>query len=313
MINSKQIHFYVKILFIVFTVVINFSVKAANPISCEASLGALDINLISEVTNLSDGEAISNETFSKFSINEIAQAVILRVQKQEAKDLIIDSSNYENKISEVELDLFKKAEIMMFFNESIIDSIADRGFLNQHLSGSSSGSYAPKVRIKAEDSILGIKLGTSRKSLKLRPKSAFINIRENVQLTRKRFPNRQFFGDVAVVFNNRVKKRSLWAAYDTLSLGVGDGAIKKYPKLINLFRGTFFKGRITRLDDSFKNDRYYEALIFGELSFSDVDYFLVSSLKQASKLEKFGKPIFFLKKSYVKGRSIYRKGRLPSN
>ncbi|MBN23305.1 MAG: hypothetical protein CL678_18615 [Bdellovibrionaceae bacterium] len=281
----------------------------ATTVNCKDSFSlgtaGVESQVIEEVLRLEDKEKIPSSVFRKSSINQIARSIVERVRRQElilAREFKMEDHSKVN--------LFTESEIILFFFLKDFQSIYERGFLNQHLSGKSRGGYVPKERLRAEDNVTGILMGNSEKSLILRPKSAFLNVRSHTELAHKKHSITRQYGNIGAVLNSEMKKRSLWTASDSLCLGQ-----KSYLNLQldysgeSLFphRGTFSRGA---LPSKSRCDSYYETLVYGSFNFSHVDYFLVESKEAVEVLKVLGKPVYLIKSSSKYGRVIFSRGEL---
>ncbi|MGE4130761.1 MAG: hypothetical protein AB7F86_03940 [Bdellovibrionales bacterium] len=244
---------------------------------------------------------IPSHVYQKYSIDDIARAIVSEIQ--------LDEIQHKDKVAEkspVPVDLMNEADIILFFWNADIDSIESKGFLNQHLSGKSKGTYNPSYRKAAEDYFTGFRMGGSLASMHLRPKSAFVNIRANKKLAAMGHEIVSQYGNIGAVLKPELKWRSMWTAGD--SLGIGGYSTKAPDRRAMLpARGTYLRGSIPGQPSS---SSYYEALIYGKVSFQDVDYFLVTHGAFAPALKKFGRPIYLGVKGSVHGRTVFNKGSL---
>lgn len=263
---------------------------------------SLDPRLVQEIVELPDHNEIPPSVYESFPVNEIAKAIVQRVRSHE---LI-----FKNKINSTEpknLDVFNDTDIILFFWDSHIGSIAERGFLNLHESHSSKGMYNPAARLRAEDLFTGIKLGESPQALKLRPKSAFLNIRTKIDLVPKRHPIINQYGNIGAVLKAEVKDRALWIDSDSLWFSQTSHVMSS--RTMIPFRGTFYRDS---LPCSSLCQAYYEAVVYGEVNFADVDYFLVTEPSLAERLKPYGRPVYKLNSVLRNDRVVFEKGELLS-
>lgn len=265
-----------------------------------ASEAPLDPHLVKDVVDLPDHKEIPQSIYESFPVNEIARAIVQRVRSHEIM--------FQRKIESTEpkkIDVFKETDIILFFWETNIESIAANGFLNLHESHSSEALYNPSKRLRAEDLFTGVQLGLSPQALKLRPKSAFLNIRPNIDLVRKEHTIIDQYGNIGAVFKPEVKHRSLWV--DSDSLWISQTSLVMNSRTLIPYRGTFYRDSISCVSLC-KN--YYEALIYGKIGFDDVDYFLVTDPSLVNRLKPFGRPVYQLIKVFKNNRVIFEKGEL---
>ncbi len=229
---------------------------------------ALDPRLVNCVVELADKAEIPQAVYDELPVNDIARAIIRRTRNQETKfggELEADQHK--------SLKVSDETDIVLFFCDTDLTSIGEGGFLNQHLSGKSKGRLDRDFRISGEDNITGIRLGSGSQALRLRPKSAFLNIRPEIDLARKHHVIMSQYGNVGAVMRDEVKERSIWVSSDSLTLGKGYlGPIDYSGKGLVPFRGTFYR---ESLPCQSRCVSYYEALVYGEIGIPDVDYFLV--------------------------------------
>jgi len=262
----------------------------------------LDPRLVQEIVELPDHKEIPQSIYESFPVNEIARAIVQRVRTHE---LI-----FKNKINSAEpksLNVFNETDIILFFWDAHIESIAEKGFLNLHESHSSEGMYNPAVRRRAEDLFTGIQLGESPQALKLRPKSAFLNIRADIDLAPKKHSITNQYGNIGAVLKPEIKNRALWIDSDSLWFSQTSYVLNSRTMIPS--RGTFYRDSLpcTSLCRS-----YYEAVIYGEVGFADVDYFLVTDAGLAKKLKPFGRPVYKLISVFRNDRVVFQKGELLS-
>lgn len=298
--------------------------------SCNTVFGdfVLSKNEYQIFEKIRSSKSIDAEIFNTAKPNEVAKSLIYKLREQEVK--------YQKEIlqrkDQAQVDLQKESEIILFFDPRVAESISQRGFLNQHLTGKSSGMNNSKFRKLSEDWYSDIKLGDSHESLKLRPKSAYLNISANKFLGKRSSAPHLQFGSVAAVFKDSIKDQSLWTAYNSLEVGKLIGSVSSVKgafggilnkctqcvfgkdyidpnisgKSLLPYRGTFKSDRISTVD----HNTYHEVLIYGEVTFKDVKHFLVSNPFEAQKLVKYGKPIYLTEVIDRHSRPYYKKGPL---
>lgn len=267
-------------------------------------LAERDSNLQEIIRALGDGEEIPEATYSAYSTEEIGRAIVDRVRKREVRLQNNQLGRFRN------VNMNSEADLILFFKRHDLESIYRNGFLNQHETGKSGGGFDPARRRLAEDKFTGLRLGQTREALKLRPKSAFLNIRQQTDLAEKRiFPDRMY-GEIGAVMRNEIKSRALWISGD--SVGFSEIASGLSPSDIEWLRnqGTFFRNKLPV--ESYDRT-YYEAVIYGSLSISDVDYFIVRDQETASVLMRLGRPVYLFRETKINGRVVYEKGQRVFN
>ena len=141
--------------------------------------------------------------------------------------------------------------------------------------------------------------------MQLRPKFAFLNIREPVDLTEKVDDLKGDYGSTGAVLKNEIKERSTWSTSDTNIIVMSHVGYRALPPEVRKHHGTFERGS---LPSGAVDRSYYEAQVFGSLTISDVDYFLVSSPADAERLKPMRKPIYLLQSQEFHKRIVYQKG-----
>ncbi|RYZ81621.1 MAG: hypothetical protein EOP04_23600, partial [Proteobacteria bacterium] len=165
-------------------------------------------DLIPEVMNLAQGAVVPKEVYLKYDARKIGVTITQKIYKemeQEASD----------KVEKPALDFLNASAIQMAFNHQNIDSIAERGFLNQHQYKSSNGALDPKMRANAEDSFLGYKLeetyeeNLANPANKVRPKYSYLGLPDtdfkNHPMYKGHAALSPYYGNVFAVFAPEVK------------------------------------------------------------------------------------------------------------
>lgn len=274
---------------------------ATAPLCSESFYSGLDVQLERSVVDLADKQEIPQTIYDQFSTQDIGKAIVSRVRKQEIefKDMYNDET--QNK----KIDFRNETDIILFFWSQNIDSIRQSGFLNQHELGASKGELNPGGRKVVEDHYVGLQMGYGSQAKTLRPKSAFLNIRAAIDLVKKTHEMTTQYGDIGAVFKSDLKDRALWSTDD--SLGIGMKKLAAPGGDLVSWRGTFDRGSIP-LNNMYGS--YYEALVYGRLTFDDVDYFLVVDPAAVEGLKPLGKPIYAAKRTFRNNRVVFEKGVL---
>lgn len=223
----------------------------------------------------------------------------------------------------------RSSEVKLFFSEGTLDLILASGeFLNHYQTGSSSGhpfdtgdeedmKIIQKITTKIEDSIADIRgepknSAALKKMNELRPKFAIVDFPEFYQKLTMLDRDEQYlfqdaykkdqYGRIAAVFNDDVKKRTTLSLRDS---GEFDREVRKRKIDLSKYFSALTSKEININPDGLAGSRYIEAQIWGKLSLSNVDYFIVDLegldqrkiKKIISKLKLSGRPIYQTLKS----------------
>lgn len=206
---------------------------------------------IPQITHLKDGSKLPESISQKYKVNEIAEALVLRQHLHHEKN------------THGTLDYSGLSEIYLSFNSAHTASIIkDAEILNAHQTAQGATFNDDlKLRTKLEDALIGIELGNSEKSKRLRPKYAYLQTNGLENYPRTTFnPN---YGNIFARINDQIKQRATFTIGDSMDEG---------RSTLHTFR---FKDRI-QLSVDFSRIPYWEAQVWGELKLQDVDYFLVN-------------------------------------
>jgi hypothetical protein len=131
-----------------------------------------------------------------------------------------------------------------------------------------------------------------------------------------------YYGDVAAVFKNDLKKRAIWTSDDSLNFlrnpygpeTENFEALNK--KAVEEHSGVFTKNALLP-KNPFRGGRdgnplgwYYETQVYGPITAEDVVYLMVSRRDYVKSLELFNKPIYLLESDVSLHRTVFRKGEL---
>ncbi|RYZ92702.1 MAG: hypothetical protein EOP06_03485 [Proteobacteria bacterium] len=199
-------------------------------------------------------------------------------------------------IGAVEVDFMRDSEIVLFFHPKDATSIAEKGFVNQHVSRKSSGAFDPALRLDIEDAIAGLPLDQISNEA-FRPKSALIIGTGSLANVVTRYSASGGYGGIGAVMKHEVKTSSLWTYGDSLQVGqeIFYGRVSQQD--VAKVRGTFERRWMspkTELPPTRRNPEFVEALIFGDLTFNDVDHFIVEYESSAAPILNSGKPVFLV-------------------
>lgn len=248
------------------------------------------------IQELGENQQIPEAIYDQYSIDDIGSAIVQRIKKQEVK-------HHEDFLSgSRKIDFKNDTDIILFFWSKNIDSIAKNGFLNQHETTDSVGTYNPALRITAEDNYTGLQMGQSTPAKKMRPKSAFLNIRSDIDLDSRPSNLLYHYGNIGAVMKSTTKEKSIWTIFPSLAIGE-EGVSRTAPLLQK--RGTFERDSIPITG---RSSACYEAVIYGKLGIEDVDYFFAGEKENLNQLKALGKPIYLIKVVTRNNRVIYEKG-----
>jgi hypothetical protein len=219
------------------------------------------------------------------------------------------------------------------FHSQNFDKIIKNGFLNQHQTGTSGGLVGeeiPQRRAHAEDSILGLKIEKTYNAEltnpwhELRPKYAYYTL-PNYSASMDAQTYTWRYGDTIAVLKRNILKRTTFSNGDSLD------ALHAF----KIHRGEsgndvrfHSSSSVLAPETSFRSNSYYEAQVWGKITITDVDYFLVNCLGNtdnfattewpmliAAKLKENGTrvPIYrCLQVDKKEGGTIYGKGEIFS-
>lgn len=235
---------------------------------------------IPELIQLKQDETVPPQVYQKYSAKQVALTVVYKkyVEDEKAASEGVESPNY---------DYFRNGDIQLAFSETIIDSVAAKGFLNTFQVHRDCGMYA-KGRVDSERKFLGYALEDAcppEESIEVRPKSAFFSLRTGnpdehpLNATGEFAPKnglRLGYGNVLAVFNDDVKNRTTFTMGDSSAAGTRTNVrtlwfkSEKFPPLLAF------------------ND-YLEAQVWGPLAISDVNHFIVNCSEKDER-DLWGKP-----------------------
>lgn len=230
------------------------------------------------ILSLEHREQIPSNLYIDYSVNKLAQSLILRKHRLSENQSIRD----------FHYDFINDTKIAIAFSEKYAAGIISKGFLNQHQIKRSNGAFAPVFRADLEDRLIGHELSPAYRADKekvnrLRPKYAFLimdKIKRDMGLN-SILPN---YGNIYAILNKSAKSRSTFTAGDSLDMRATYKDAKTF----------FFRSR----QPLKLRDVYFEAQIWGELDMKDVNHFLVNcshtpniSQNTISLLKRTGLPV----------------------
>ncbi len=223
-----------------------------------------------------------------FHVSNAAEYVVQSVKAADAKTRPASNS--------VEVDFQRDADLVLFFHPKDAKSISEKGFLNQHESGKSSGFFGTALREQVENSIVGMQLDNFA-SKGLRPKSALVIGTDSLSGIVTGYNASSLYGGAGAVLKSNVKQQAIWTYGDSLQVGqeIIHGRVKPedVPKLRGTFNRNWMAARET-LPETRREPEFIEALIFGKLTLDNVDHFIVQYESSAAALMDFGKPIYLV-------------------
>ncbi len=267
----------------VFTPASSFSNPCTEMVTI-AARGRAKTELHELISALPSNAEIPANVYSRFDVNDIANAIVKRVKREESQNLDVLSSPRH-----VKINLQRDTDIMLFFWSEDLASINEKGFLNLHQAKKSRGIFNYSTRMQAEDINTGLTLGASQEALDLRPKSALLNVRVDVGLGNRQHPVLNHFGNIAAVMKPNIRERSLWMNTDSFFLAGNGFGPPSRAELIER-RGSF--DRETLPGPQVGGISYFETFIYGKVGMKDVDYFLVFDPSLVEILKPLRKPIY---------------------
>lgn len=225
-------------------------------------------DVVQAIVDLKDRDIIPADAYRVYSTEVIARSIAYRFFQRTIRPVMTETD-----VRSPGYDMYNNAFPMVAFHLRVLPYIAQQGFLNQHQTGTGSGTLDRNARALAEDNLLNLRVeGTyningpaMRTANFLRPKYGFAVFAKKHASVNPDY--RAHYGDVYAVFNNDVKKRAFITNQDSLD------HYRVYPNVqlrINSYYSNFSNFNYARLGSA-----YYETQIWGALKFSDVRYLLV--------------------------------------
>ena len=210
---------------------------------------------IPDVLQLKDEAILSKDIIDKFTINQIADSLVMRIHNTRESNIIVNNPQY---------DYLRDTDLQIAFHSRFISSIKKSCFQNQHQTGMSYGTNNGLLRSNQENFILGIKLEDQYSRTEplntLRPKYAYLGILKPSKNHFSKYVPK--YGNIIAVFKDEIKRRATFSTDDSLGL-----------KDVNEIK-TFFYRSEKPLEK--EQNLYWEAQIWGEICIKDVDHFLIN-------------------------------------
>ena len=205
-------------------------------------------------------------------------------------------------------------KIVMMVPLEALGSIAEHGFLNQHLTLTSKGFHRIPERFAAEQELAMARLPYSHAGRELLPKYAVLYGGKG--LGSFRLPAQ--YGDVAVVFKKEVARRATWTYADSLDFSQRTGHFHEGGAANDVLPRTFLYRR--KPEDQNRCGNYCEAQLWGELSFADAAYAMLRDSEPVpAALLRAGLPVYRYREPaageeapFVLGELLASGGRLPA-
>jgi hypothetical protein len=218
---------------------------------------------VPEIMSLANGALIPADVYKSYSPEAIARSLIYRLyMSNEYKNISLAA------IKNPSFDLYKSTQIQIAFKLKNFESIMKSGFLNQYQTGTSNAFYGPELRTPAENELVNAQLepassGPDSVVSSLRPKYAFFAPTEPSDFfTESGYAIK--YGEIIAVFKDRLKSRATFSPDDSL-----DALSRGFTLPLLTFK--------ENMHMPFKREgRFYEAQVWGPISFSDVKYLLVN-------------------------------------
>lgn len=217
---------------------------------------------------MADGATVPPSVFSKYSARVIAASLVERFHER----------NEAHGAARPAYDYMRDTMIQMRFKQEYIGSIITRGFLNQHITGTTQGYKGGETRAQVEDDLIGVHLestyqGGNDAVNTVRPKYAFLAFPADDSDGDYASQFLSAYGSVIAVFKSSVKSRATFTSADSLNRDTDD-SISLTPGAIRAH--SFFDRPAAAVPRFAGDDNYWEAQIWGPLTIQDVAYFLVN-------------------------------------
>lgn len=253
---------------------------------------------LGSLSRLQSGEPIPAKALERLDSRIIGRAIVQNIH--ERYEYSRQASEHPG---EVAFDWARDSKVQMVFNPSLLAPILENGFLNQHQTGSSKGSYSPEYRARLEDLLADQQIGSysARRDLRahaVRPKYGMVDLMPDRFLGRRNSLG-EWYGDWVAVFKDEIKSRTTWTINDGLLFGE---STFRDPQERAVVQGTF---QAKTIDTSVRGG-YIEAQIWGEVRMEDVDYVMVppgAAISQVAKLKRLGLHVFEYEVRDVAGRT----------
>ena len=218
---------------------------------------------VSDILKLRDGDTLPSYFLATFGSRQVATMIVKRLEKGENAQ---DPNPY--------YDFCGDTKIQLAFWEKLIEPIASGCFKNQHQTHSSEGLLFGEQRSAIENEMIKLKLewryedNPKNPVHQLRPKYAYLGLQKSLPNLRTGYS--PSYGNILAVFKDAVKKRTTFTPGDSLLVNPA-----------NETRTLSYRAAAPTTLEA----RYWEAQVWGEICFSDVEYFLVncSILRPASE------------------------------
>lgn len=214
------------------------------------------------------------------------------------------------------VDLTRTSDVVMrvplenLSDESTARQYLARGFLNQHQTAKTRGTYLPDVRARIENDLAMLLLEPAYNPApnnpvhEIRPKYALLNRNENTDIDE--LPSAgENYGSVFIAFKSAVKERSTWTKHDSLTMVIQRftppldpmSAMFDLSPLSGVYsRNVFPEFYASRASGVFGTDvaiqvgwsAYSEVQIWGKLDFSDVKAIYVLDTEREAFMQSAG-------------------------
>jgi hypothetical protein len=213
------------------------------------------IKILPEILKLKEGQTIPSKIIADNDSRSVGASLVERINLREAKEKKDTTNLY---------DFYKDSEIQMAFKDKIFGSIRKGCFKNQFQTGSSNASMDPAFRVKTEKEFIGLGIAFEKdpkaKSHHIRPKYAYFVPTAKMKDVRVNEYSRQY-GNIHAVFKDSIKDRTTYSEGDSIEYNLKARSLKRKADY-----------RLVRRDLI----NYWEAQVWGDVCFSDVDYFLIN-------------------------------------
>lgn len=212
---------------------------------------------------------LKTDIFREFTSTQIAQSIVyrasLRMDKRE-----LEKPSY---------DLYSNANLYLQFPDKYLPSIIDRGFLNQFQTGTSQGILTSVGRKKAEEKLSGVIFPNDNTIQEIvnqvRPKYAYVFFEKQDSHIAQNYVDYKY-GKIFAKLKDHIKNRTTFSNDDSLDAARG---IFKSIKAYDYKHSTLYNSEENL---TLKRGSFYEAQIWGPLSYDDVEYLVVDCFKENS-------------------------------
>ncbi len=226
------------------------------------------------VENINPSSVIlKTDIFRKYTATQIAQSIVyhasLHMDKRE-----LEKPSY---------DLYSNANLFLQFQTKYLPSIIDRGFLNQFQTGTSQGILTSAGRNMAEEYLSSVIFpGDSNVQEivnQVRPKYAYVFFEKQDSRIDQNWVEYKY-GKIFAKLKDDIKNRTTFSNDDSLDAARG---LLRNIKPYDYKHSTLYNSEENLI---MKRGSFYEAQIWGPLSYDDVEYLVVDCFTGDSEADE---------------------------